>query len=157
MATIEKPTSRMVSATSLPATRETTEVFHADETPAGTGWVLFSAIVLGFAGVWAFFEGILAISSSKVYVGTATFVFSDLKTWGWIVMTLGILAIVAAFSLLGGSELARWFGITVAALNAWGQLMFMQANPWWGVTMFTLDVLVIYGLAAYGGSRLRAR
>ena len=43
----------------------------------------------------------------------------------------------------------------VAGLNALGQLMFIQANPWWSVAMFTVCLLVIYGLAAYGGSRLR--
>ncbi len=155
MATIEKPTSRVVSGTSLTATPEATDFAYEEPLPEGTGWVLFSSIVLGFAGLWAFFEGILAISSSKVYAANATYVFSNLHTWGWIVMVLGILAVLAAFAVFTGSEVARWFGITVAALNAWGQLMFLHANPWWSVVMFTIDILVIYGLAAYGGSRLR--
>ena len=125
--------------------------------PEGAGWLLFSVIVLAFAGVWAFVEGILAVTSSKVYAANATFVFSNLNTWGWILMVLGVLTIGAALSVAAGSELARWFGIAVAGLNAFGQLMFVHANPWWAVAMFTIDMLVIYGLAAYGGSRLRTR
>jgi hypothetical protein len=116
---------------------------------------MFSAIALGFAGVWGFFEGILAISSSKIYVANATYVFSDLKTWGWIMMILGALAVVAAFAVFAGSELARWYGIAIASINAWGQLMFLHAQPWWSVCMFAIDILVIYGLAAYGGHKLR--
>ena len=117
----------------------------------------FSAIVLGFVGVFGFIEGLLAISSSKVFTANATYVFSDLHTWGWIVTIVSVLTIMASFALLTGSELARWFGIAVASLNAVGQLMFFHANSWWAVCMFAVDILVIYGLAAYGGSRLRAR
>jgi hypothetical protein len=129
---------------------------YADSEPKGVGWVAFSAIVLGFAGVWAFFEGILAISSSKVYAANATYVFSGLHTWGWILTILGALTVVAAFAVLSGSELARWFGIAIAAVNAWGQLMFLHAQPWWSVCMFAVDVLVIYGLAVYGGRKFRS-
>jgi hypothetical protein len=132
---------------------------YYDEYPElkGIGWVLFSAMALGLVGAWAIIEGALAISSSKVYAPNAHYVFSDLRTWGWIVMILGILAVIASFALFAGSELARWFAIAVAGINAFGQLMFADANPWWSVAMFTVDVLIIYGLAVYGGSRLRGR
>jgi hypothetical protein len=33
--------------------------------------------------------------------------------------------------------------------------MFIPAYPVWGLLMFAVDILVIYGLAAYGGKRLR--
>ena len=119
------------------------------------GWVLFSAIMLAFVGVWGVIEGILAISSSKVFTANATFVFSGLNTWGWIVTVLGALCLVAAFSLMSGSELARWFGIAVAGVNAVGQLFFPDAYPWWSMAIFAIDILIIYGLAAYAGARLR--
>ena len=63
--------------------------------PAGVGWVVFASILLFIAGIWNFIDGILAIGSSHVYVGGAHFVFSDLKTWGWIVMILGITQLAA--------------------------------------------------------------
>lgn len=156
MATIERRGNGAAATTTLRGTPET-PVGYEEPSPKGAGWVMFAAIMLGFAGLWAFFEGILAISSSKVFVADATYVFSNLHTWGWIVMILGIAAIFAAFAVLTGSEIARWFGIVIAGLNAWGQLMFLHANPWWSIAMFTIDILVIYGLAAYGGSRLRTR
>lgn len=153
MATLEKTNG--ASSKELGRMPRTAEPYYADSEPKGIGWVTFSAIALGFAGVWATFEGILAISSSKIYVANATYVFSDLHTWGWIMMILGVLAVVAAFAVLAGSELARWYGIGIAAINAWGQLMFLHAQPWWSVCMFAVDILVIYGLAAYGGRKLR--
>jgi hypothetical protein len=120
-----------------------------------SGWVTFAAVMLGVAGVWNAIDGILAIADSRVYTGHATLVFSSLNTWGWIVLILGILQLLAAGALVGGSELARWFGISVAGLNAIGQLLFVPVYPWWALAMFTLDILIIYGLAVYAGARLR--
>ena len=154
MSTIEKPKT-VEGNGGVTAQRMTEPDVYAE--PEGAGWVLFSAIMLGFGGVWGIIAGILAIDSSKVYVGDATYVFSDLNTWGWIILTLGVLSVIAALALMSGSELARWFGIGIAGLSAIGQLMFVHANPWWSMAVFAVDLLVIYGLAAYGGRRLARR
>jgi hypothetical protein len=127
----------------------------AEDRPEGSGWVLFAALLLGLAGLWNFLAGIAAIADAHVYLADANYVFSDLMTWGWIIMILGILQGVAALALSTGSELARWFGIACAAINSIGQLMFIPAFPFWGIAMFAVDLLIIYGLAVYGGKRLR--
>jgi hypothetical protein len=127
----------------------------SDDAPTGVGWVMFAAVMLGLAGIWNFLDGILAIGSSRVYAGHQTFVFSDLKTWGWIMMILGIVQCIAALILLAGSEFARWFGIAAAGVNAIGQLLFIPAYPLWGIAIFAVDVLIIYALSVYGGRRLR--
>ena len=121
----------------------------------GTGLVGFAALMLGLAGAWNVVEGMLAIGDSRVYVDDSVFVFSDLNTWGWIVLLLGTGQLLASFALLSGSEWGRWFGIAVAFLNAMGQLLFMPAYPLWAVTMLAVDIVIIYALAMYGGKRLR--
>jgi hypothetical protein len=126
-----------------------------DDGSKGVGWVIFAAVMLGLAGTWNFIDGILAISSSRVYTGESVFVFSNLNTWGWIVLILGVTQLIAAAALFAGSEFARWFGIAVAGLNAIGQLLFVPVYPWWALAMFTLDILIIYGLAVYAGARMR--
>jgi hypothetical protein len=45
---------------------------------------------------------------------------------------------------------SRWAGVAVAALNGIAQLLFIQAYPFWSLTLFTIDILVIYGLIAHG-------
>ncbi len=120
----------------------------------GAGWLGFAAMMLTIGGIWAVFEGILAISSSKIYTAHATYVFSDLHTWGWIVLGLGVLTLFAAAGIVSGSQFGRWFGVAIACLNLFGQLMFLHANPWWSVTMIVVDICVIYALAVYGGLRL---
>jgi hypothetical protein len=121
----------------------------------GTGLLGFAVLMLGLAGAWNVIEGLLAIGDSRVFVGETTFVFSDLNTWGWIMLLLGTAMLLASFSILAGSELGRWFGIAVALLNAIGQLFFMTAYPLWAITMLAIDIVIIYALAVYGGKRLR--
>jgi hypothetical protein len=122
--------------------------------PEGSGWVMFAGVMLGMAGIWNTLNGMLAIGKSKVFVGDADYVFGDLRTWGWIILFLGILQLAAALMLAAGSEFARWVGIGVAGLNAIGQLYYLPAQPPWSITMFAVDILIIYGLAMYAGRRL---
>src|SRR4051794_17189994 len=81
---------------------------YADDGPRGLGWVIFAGTMLGLAGTYNTIEGILAISRSKVYAPNAVYVISDLRTWGWIVLVLGILEIIASLAVFAGSNLARW-------------------------------------------------
>jgi hypothetical protein len=117
----------------------------------GSGWVLFAGLMMTLVGVLNVIYGIAAIGDSRFFVGDATYILSGLNTWGWIMLVLGAAQIAAAFSIWKGGQLGRWFGIAVALLNAIGALMSISAYPFWSLTVFTLDILVIYGLAAYGG------
>ena len=128
---------------------------YPTERPEGSGWVMFAGVMLGFAGVWNTLNGILAIGKSRAFVADQEFVFSDLRTWGWIILFLGILQLAAALMLAAGSEFARWFGIGAAGLNAIGQLYYLPAQPWWSMALFAVDILIIYGLAMYAGKRLK--
>jgi hypothetical protein len=143
-ATLESP-----YATTAPGTPE---VYETPEVK-GAGWIVYAATMLGLAGTLAVLDGIVALSRSSFYAAGARFVFSDLRTWGWITLALGVVAILAAFAIVAGAAWGRWFGITVASLNAIGQLAWIQAYPWWSVAIFTLDMLVIYALAVYGGKK----
>ena len=39
------------------------------------------------------------------------------------------------------------------AVNAVIQLLILPAYPWWAAMLFSLDVLVIYGLIAHGARK----
>ena len=116
----------------------------------GIGRAVFAATLLLIAGVLNVIYGIAAIAESSFYVANTRFVFSDLKTWGWIVMIIGVLEVCVAAGIWAQAQWARWTGVGIAGLSAIAQLMFISANPWLSVALFTLDVLVIYGLVCYG-------
>ena len=118
--------------------------------PRGHGWVVFAALMLFMAGVFNVIAGLVALADSKFYVAGAVLVWSDLRTWGWIVLALGVVELLAGSAILRGRAWGRWFGIGVASLNAIGQMVFIPAYPWWSLLIIALDILVIYGLATYG-------
>jgi len=117
----------------------------------GAGWVLFAAIMLVMGGVLSIIWGIAAVSSSHFFVAGASYILSDLNTWGWIVMGFGVLEALAALSVWRGGEFGRWFGIVVAGFAGLVAMMSIPAYPFWSLTLVAIAVLVIYGLAAYGG------
>jgi hypothetical protein len=121
----------------------------------GGGWLTFAAVMLGVGGAWNIIDGLLALDSSKVYGAYHTYVWSDLRTWGWVALVLGVVQVMAAVSIFSGSQFGRWFGISAAAVNAIGQLFWVPVYPWWALTMFAVDVLIIYALAVYGGQRIQ--
>ena len=123
---------------------------------SGFGWLLFAATMLGLAGILSIFNGIGALSKASFYAANAHYVFSDLRTWGWITLIVGILLIVAAMGVFSGSGFARWFGILAAGLSAIGLFgsPTAQTYPFWSLIIFALDILVIYALAVYGGRKV---
>ena len=124
-----------------------------DYPPEGAGWVLFAGIMIMMVGVLNIIWGIAAIDQSSFFVQDAKYVFSDLRTWGWIILILGGLQLAAAFSIWAGGSFGRWFGIASATVNAIAALLSIPAYPFWSLAVFAIDVLVVYGLAAYGGDR----
>ncbi len=121
--------------------------------PEGAGWLLFASILVGLAGVLNIIWGIAAIAESRFFTANATYILTDLKTWGWIVLIIGVIEVLAAFSILAGQQYGRWIGIIAAGLNAIAALMSISAYPFWALCIFGIDILIIYGLAAYGGQQ----
>jgi hypothetical protein len=95
--------------------------------------------------------GIAAVSGSHFFVANAHYIISDLNTWGWIVIGFGAIEALAALSIWRGGSFGRWFGILVAGVAVLVAMMSIPAYPFWSLTLVALDILVIYGLASYGG------
>jgi hypothetical protein len=121
------------------------------EESSGWGWLIFAGTMLLLAGIVSLVYGIAAVAKSSFYVANTRFVFSDLKTWGWIVLSIGALECAAGLGVYIRAQWARWVGVGVASLNAIAQLLDIAAYPWLSVAVFSLDVLVVYGLVVHGG------
>jgi len=112
-----------------------------------SGWWVFAGVLLLVAGVLNIVYGIAAIGDSKFFTEHGTYIISGLHTWGWITLILGVLELIAAFSLFSGGEFGRWFGIFIAALNAMAALLSIPARPFWSLALFALAIIIIYKLA----------
>jgi hypothetical protein len=111
-----------------------------------SGWWVFAGVLLLVAGVLNIIWGIAAIGDAKFFTEHGTFIISSLHTWGWITLILGVLELIAAFSLFSGGEFGRWFGIFIASLNAIGALLSIPGYPLWSLGVFALAIIIIYKL-----------
>ena len=117
---------------------------------AGYGWVLFAGTMIALVGTLNFIYGIAAIDDSKFFARDVTYVISDLNTWGWFLVVLGVIQLGASVGIWMQTAGARWVGIFSAMANAIVQMLLIPAFPLFAVTIFAIDVLVIYGLLAHG-------
>ena len=131
-------------STSVPAQR-------SEDT--GEGWVSFAGFMIGMIAIMNFIYGIAAISNSKFYLASSTYVIHDLRLYGWVLLFLGVLQFAAVYGIFAGATWARWVGILTAAANAIVQVLWIATYPFAALAILTLDVLVIYGLVAHGHRR----
>jgi hypothetical protein len=116
------------------------------------GFIMFAAIMMIMVGVFQALQGIIAIFENEFYVATRNYTFQfDATTWGWIHLLLGLLVAFAGWGLLSGKTWARLLGITLAALSATANFLFIPYYPFWSLLLITLDILVIWAITAHGG------
>ena len=113
-----------------------------------TGWWLFAGILLLVIGVLNIVWGIAAIGDSKFFVADQKYVISSLHTWGWVTLILGVIELVAGFSLFSGGGFGRWVGIVAAALTSISALLSIPAYPFWSLCIFALAIIILYELAS---------
>jgi hypothetical protein len=116
----------------------------------GHGLIVFASVLLAVLGFFNLIYGIAAIAQSHVFVANAHYVWSDLRTWGWFTLILGILQLLAAAGVLTGNQWARWFGVVVVGLNAIDQMFFIPAYPFWSLMIIAVDIVALYALCVYG-------
>ncbi len=125
---------------------------YDSEASRGDGWVLFAGIMIMIVGFLNFIFGIAAIDGSSFFTDEGRYVvFTDLNAWGWFFLIIGVLQLIAAFSIWNRHAYGRWFGILTASVNAIVILFTVNAFPFAAFMIFIIDLLVIYGLVAYGG------
>ena len=116
----------------------------------GYWMIVFAVALLVTVGFFNLIDGIAAIANSHVFIANAHYVVGDLRAWGWVVLILGVLQVIAAVAILAGSQAARWFAVVVIGLNAIGQMLFIPAYPFWSLLIIAVDVVALWGLCAYG-------
>jgi len=122
--------------------------------PPGSGWRAFAGTMILLSGLFNLLDGIVALTNSRYLVNQL--VWSDLKTWGWILVAFGAVELLAGLAIFGGATWATMVGIVVTMLNALGQLAILRSYPVWSAIIIAIDVLIIYGLTAYGSTRQRS-
>ena len=134
------------SPNGMPASRD---AYPVDD-DRGYGWVMFAGVLLLMLGTLNFIEGLAAIGNAHFFTANASYIAGSLNTWGWVVLCIGVLEWAIGCGVFVKNQFSRWAGVVVLAGNAIVQLMMIPAYPFWSLSIFTLDILAIFGLVAYG-------
>ena len=122
---------------------------------SGTGWIVFSAILLILAGTNMFLNGLFALHANgtvqKNVKDTLLFSGGNLDTWGWIYVIIGAVVFIAGFAVFVRAQWAVFVGL-FAAWVAIVMAFFWLFTPYWpdAIVSIILEGLVIHGLGTYG-------
>ena len=134
-----------------PASQVSADTYgYAVEDERGYGWVVFAGSLLLMLGTLNFIEGLAAIGNAHFFVANTHYIAGSLNTWGWVVLCIGVAEWAVGVGVFIKNQFSRWVGVFILGLNAIVQLMMIPAYPFWSLSIFTLDILALYGLIAYG-------
>ncbi len=110
----------------------------------GSGWTTFAATWLVIAGSFNLVEGITAIHRGNYLANE--FLFSSQDAWGWILLIVGIVQLVAGFMVFSGNPTGTMLGVGVATVAIFIWFFFLFAAPLGALIAVIVNGLVIYGL-----------
>ena len=70
--------------------------------------------------------------------------------WGWVLLALGVVEVVAGIALFIGARWARVVAVLVAGFNGVVQLAFLAAYPVGAVLIMVVSALVIWTVIKHG-------
>ena len=123
-----------------------------NNTPTGwVGWGYFASFMMMLLGVFQAMAGLVGIFKDDFFVVTANhLVVFDYKTWGWIMLVMGIIIFMAGLELLRGAMWARVIAVVLASLSLVVNMATVNSYPIWSIVMMVVDVLIIYALTVHG-------
>ncbi|MEU3711959.1 DUF7144 family membrane protein [Streptomyces catenulae] len=128
---------------------------HGDTTESPTrawavGGTVFAGIVLIVGGILDILKGITALSSDAIYTTVNQYVYRfDLTAWGWVLVALGIVAVITGLGLLTDAMWARILGVMMASLSLIANFMWLPYQPLWAIISIALAAWVIWALCAH--------
>jgi len=116
----------------------------------GTGGAVFAATIMIIAGGFGLLQGIALIAKGSFYVQPKNYwINTSASTWGWWLLIVGLVVLLAGFGVLSGAAWARWLGIIIVSLQALTNFAFIPVQPFWAVTLILVDLWVIHSLAVH--------
>jgi hypothetical protein len=131
-----------------------TEGIHGGRPHHRSGWfgmVVGVGVILIVLGVWNAIDGLTALIARDFVVADAERVVGlQVAAWGWVLLALGVVEVVAGIALFVGSRWARVVAVLVAGFNGVVQLAFLAAYPVGAVLIMIVSAVVIWTVVKHG-------
>jgi hypothetical protein len=137
-------------AATQPAPVAATQPAPATAVEGRPGLVTFAGIMMFLLAAFQIIFAVVEFYNAAWFANTAYGTFSDrLWLWGIVDIIIAAIAIFAGYDLLRGGTFGRIVGLIAASIIGVRWFFYLPAEPWAGVVMIALAVLVIYGLVAH--------
>jgi hypothetical protein len=124
------------------------------EATGWVGWISFGGFLMILSGIFQSIAGLVAIFRDNFFVVSSNsnqlLVIHDIKTWGWVNLTIGIVVMLAGFALFSGRMWSRVLAVLFAMGAAIANLVSITLYPIWSIIAITLSVLVMYAVIVHG-------
>lgn len=117
------------------------------------GWVVFAGLMTMLLGLYHGGTGLVALFRKDAYgAGPAGAAIStNLTTWGWLHIAIGIVLIAAGASLLNsGSTWSRVIVVIAALAQILVEFVYLSVTPVWSLTAIVLSILAVYAVVVHG-------
>ena len=111
----------------------------------GSSYSNFAGIFLFVVGLFNILEGVMTLWR-KEYFAEASVVFADMQTWGWIVLVVGIVQVLAGWLVLSRSAVGRWLGVAIVIVSMMVSFLAIGVYPLWTLIILVVDAIVLWGL-----------
>lgn len=119
-----------------------------DTARSATGWATFTALFLLIVGVMNVLWGIAALSNEQNF-SEQGLVFSNLDTWGWVVLAIGLFEMLGAALVANRHSLGVVIAITVASFGLLSHFLAIGAYPLWSVLMMAINALILWAVTVH--------
>jgi vacuolar-type H+-ATPase subunit I/STV1 len=125
----------------------TTHSRHEEPSSWAVGFSFFAAFVMLAVGVFQFLMGLVAAITNNFYAIPKDYPFdTDVTTYGWVHIVLGLALAAVGIGVAAGQAWARWTGIGVVCLSMVSNFLFIPYYPVWSIMIIGLEVVVIWAL-----------
>jgi len=114
----------------------------------GVGWIHFAGIFFLVAAVFNAIAAVSILTRDELF-DDSKLVVSDLQTWGWVFLVVGVVQLVAGIAVLRRLRAGRVPAIIIAVIGMVAWFVAWSILPFWGLVMMILYGLIIYALTAF--------
>jgi hypothetical protein len=113
----------------------------------GSRYSNFAGIFLFVVGLFNVLEGFMTLWRKEYFEG-ADLVVSNLQTWGWAMLVIGVVQLLAGWLVLSRSSVGRWVGIIIVVISMMVSFVAIGVYPFWTFIILAIDAIVLWGLTA---------
>ncbi|HTX69396.1 MAG TPA: hypothetical protein VMH50_09655 [Thermoleophilia bacterium] len=111
----------------------------------GSSYSNFAGIFLFVVGLFNILDGVMTLWRKEYFQG-ADVVVANLQTWGWAVLVVGVVQLLAGWLVLNRSSVGRWVGVIIVVISMMVSFLAIGVYPFWTLIILLIDTLVLWGL-----------